>query len=109
MLKSLAIAFQMYSHIPIPSFEWDDKSKKYALCFFPLVGAVIGSVEYLWFFLAALLETPVLIGTAVATAIPFLITGGIHMDGFCDTVDALSSQASIERKLEILDFDKLSN
>ncbi|MBR3672625.1 MAG: adenosylcobinamide-GDP ribazoletransferase [Spirochaetia bacterium] len=102
MLKSIAIAFQMYSHIPIPSFEWDEKSRKYALCFFPLVGAVIGSLEYLWFFLAALLETPVLIGTAVATAIPFLITGGIHMDGFCDTVDALSSQASMERKLEIL-------
>ena len=102
MLKSIAIAFQMYSHIPIPSFEWDEKSRKYALCFFPLVGAVIGSVEYLWFFLAAILEAPVLIGTAVATAIPFLITGGIHMDGFCDTVDALSSQASMERKLEIL-------
>ena len=102
MLKSIAIAFQMYSHIPIPSFEWDDRSRKYALCFFPLVGAVVGSVEYLWFYLAALLEAPVLIGTAVATAIPFLITGGIHMDGFCDTVDALSSQASMERKLEIL-------
>lgn len=102
MLKSIAIAFQMYSHIPIPSFQWDDKSRKYALCFFPLVGAVIGSAEYLWFYLAALLEAPVLIGTSVATAIPFLITGGIHMDGFCDTVDALSSQASMEKKLEIL-------
>ena len=102
MLKSLAIAFQMYSHIPIPSFQWDDKSRRYALCFFPLVGAVIGGVELLWFHLAACLDAPVLIGTAVATALPFLITGGIHMDGFCDTVDALSSHAEAERKLEIL-------
>ncbi len=102
MLKSIAVAFQMYSHIPIPSFEWDEKSRRYALCFFPLVGAVIGGAECLWFYLAALLDAPVLIGTAVATAIPFLITGGIHMDGFCDTVDALSSQASMEKKLEIL-------
>ena len=102
MLKSLAIAFQMYSHIPIPSFQWDDSSRKYALCFFPLVGAVIGGVEILWFYLAALLDAPVLIGTAVATTIPFLITGGIHMDGFCDTVDALSSHQSMDKKLEIL-------
>ncbi|MBQ3320367.1 MAG: adenosylcobinamide-GDP ribazoletransferase [Spirochaetia bacterium] len=102
MLKSLAIAFQMYSHIPIPSFEWDDKSRKYALCFFPLVGVVIGMAEFLWFYLASFIDAPVLIGTAVATAIPFLITGGIHMDGFCDTVDALSSHADMERKLAIL-------
>ena len=102
MLKSLAIAFQMYSHIPIPSFEWDDKSRKYALCFFPLVGAVIGAVEFLWFYLASFIDAPVLIGTAVATAIPFLITGCIHMDGFCDTEDALSSHADMERKLAIL-------
>ena len=102
MLKSLAIAFQMYSHIPVPSFEWDERSRRYALCFFPLVGAVIGGIELLWFYLAALLDAPVLIGTAVATSIPFLITGGIHMDGFSDTVDALSSQADMERKLEIL-------
>ena len=102
MLKSLAIAFQMYSHIPMPSFQWDDKSRRYALCFFPVVGAVIGIIEFLWFNLAANLNAPVLIGTAVATAIPFLITGGIHMDGFCDTVDALSSQADMEKKLEIL-------
>ena len=86
MLKSIAIAFQMYSHIPIPSFEWDEKSRKYAL----------------WFFLAALLEPPLQIGPAVAPALPLLLSGGIHMDGFCDTVDALSSQASMERKLEIL-------
>ena len=102
MLKSIAIAFQTYSHIPVPSFQWDDRSRRYALCFFPLVGAVTGGAEYLWFYLAALLDAPVLIGTAVATAIPFLITGGIHMDGFCDTVDALSSHQSMEKKLEIL-------
>ena len=102
MLKSLAIAFQLYSHIPVPNVQWTEKNRKYALCFFPLVGVVIGGAELLWFYLASYLATPVLILSAVATAIPFLITGGIHMDGFCDTVDALSSQASMEKKLEIL-------
>ena len=34
--------------------------------------------------------------------IPLLVSGGIHMDGFMDTVDALSSHAPREKKLEIL-------
>lgn len=102
MFKSFGIAFQMYSRIPIPAFEWDEKSMRYIMCYFPLIGIVIGGFECLWFWLAGLLHLPSLIYAAVAVAIPFLITGGIHMDGFCDTVDALSSQQDRERRLEIL-------
>ncbi len=102
MFKSLAIAFQMYSRIPIPVFEWDEKSMRYCMCYFPLIGAVIGGFECLWFWLSGLLHLPTLIAAAIAVAIPFLITGGIHMDGFCDTVDALSSQQDREKRLEIL-------
>ena len=102
MFRSLMIAFQMYSRIPIPAFEWDEKSMRYVMCFFPLIGAVIGGFECLWFWLSGLLHLPQLVGAAVFCAIPFLITGGIHMDGFCDTVDALSSQQGRERRLEIL-------
>jgi adenosylcobinamide-GDP ribazoletransferase len=40
--------------------------------------------------------------SAVAVTIPVLITGGIHMDGFCDTIDAISSRQEKERKLAIL-------
>jgi adenosylcobinamide-GDP ribazoletransferase len=39
---------------------------------------------------------------ALAAAADFLITGGIHYDGFCDTTDALSSHQSREKKLEIM-------
>lgn len=34
--------------------------------------------------------------------LPVLVTGGIHMDGFLDTTDALSSWQPREKKLEIL-------
>ena len=39
---------------------------------------------------------------AVAVLIPVLVTGGIHLDGFLDTSDALSSWQTTERRLEIL-------
>ena len=38
----------------------------------------------------------------VMTALPVLVSGGIHTDGFIDTVDALSSYGDKEKKLEIL-------
>ena len=34
--------------------------------------------------------------------IPVLVTGGIHLDGYADTSDALSSYGDREKKLEIL-------
>lgn len=36
------------------------------------------------------------------TILPILVTGGIHLDGFADTVDALSSYSEPARKREIL-------
>ena len=102
MLNSLFIAFATYSRLPVPRVEWNDKNLRYAVCFFPLIGAVIGALEYGWYLLARLLECGDLLRGAVAAALPLLITGGIHADGFCDTVDALSSHADRERKLEIL-------
>ena len=36
------------------------------------------------------------------TLIPVAVTGGIHLDGFADTVDALSSYGDREKKLQIL-------
>ena len=102
MLKSLCIAFATYSRLPVPRVEWSERSLRYAICFFPLIGAVIGALEWLWLWLAGLLGCPALLRGAVAAALPLLVTGGIHADGFCDTVDALSSHKDREAMLAIL-------
>ena len=102
MLKSLFLAFTTYSRIPVPHTEWSEKNMRWCICFFPLVGLVIGVVEFLWLLLARILGLPLLLRGAVASVLPILLTGGIHLDGYCDTVDGLSSHQSRERKLEIL-------
>lgn len=102
VLKSLATAFLMYSKIPMPRVEWRDENRRYALCFFPLIGSVIGAVFLLWRWFCRWAELGVLLNAAICTAIPILITGGIHLDGFCDVSDAASSCAERPRKLEIL-------
>lgn len=102
MLHALVIAFSTYSRLPMPRVEWSEKNMKYAICFFPLVGAVIGAAVLLWIWLCGVLALAPFFRAAGCTALPLLLSGGIHMDGFCDTVDALSSHQSRERKLEIL-------
>ena len=101
-MKSLIIAFAMYSKVPMPRVDWEKKALAWALCFFPLVGAVIGAVLYGWMVLARYLGFGPLFFAAFALLIPIALNGGIHLDGFCDTCDALSSHQSRERKLEIL-------
>lgn len=101
-IYALIIAFSMYSAIPMPKIEWTKERMRYMLCFFPLVGAASGILLVLWKRFGAVIAGTGALHTAVLVLIPFLVTGGIHMDGFLDTADALASYRSREEKLQIL-------
>lgn len=90
----------MYCALPMPQFSWTARNMRYAICAFPLVGVASGTALLLC---GAVLggRTPLLFA-ALATLLPVLISGGIHLDGFCDTIDALSSHGEREKKLAIL-------
>lgn len=100
--NSFKIAFSMYSKIPMPKTDWNKRNMKYALCFFPVVGLAILALVMLWNYISLNLEIGNILHTAILVVIPILVTGGIHLDGFLDTMDALSSYQPIEKKLEIL-------
>ncbi len=102
MLRSLISAFLMYSRIPMPQVEWKEENRRYSLGFFPLVGAVCGGLLILLRAVCDMLNAGQLIFAAAAVFLPVLVTGGIHLDGFCDVTDALSSFAGKEKRLEIL-------
>ena len=101
-MKSVIIAFAMYSKLPMPRVDWEEKALSWALCWFPLVGLFIGAVLRLWLALAHWLGFGTIFTAAFALLLPIALSGGIHLDGFCDTCDALSSHQSREKKLEIL-------
>ena len=100
--KAMIIAFSMYSTIPMPQFTWQEKEMKYVFCFFPWVGAVIGALLVGWNRICEKAGIGQLAWVLVGTAIPLLVTGGFHVDGFMDTMDAFHSYQERERKLEIL-------
>lgn len=102
VFSSLVIAFSMYSKIPMPRVEWTEENRKYAICFFPLVGLVTGGLCYVWFLICGHLQAGTLLFSAGMAAIPLFLTGGIHVDGFMDTMDAMHSYLPREEKLRIL-------
>ena len=42
-LQTIAVAFAMFSALPMPQFDWNEKNMRYAMCAFPLIGVVIGA------------------------------------------------------------------
>ncbi|MFQ7443766.1 MAG: adenosylcobinamide-GDP ribazoletransferase [Gemmiger formicilis] len=97
-LQTIAVAFAMFSALPMPQFDWNEKNMRYALCAFPLVGAVCGA---LWC-VCGVLPLPAAARAAGFCLVPVWVTGGIHLDGYADTCDALSSYGDTAKKLEIL-------
>ena len=101
-LATVAVAFAMFSAIPVPQPVWNERNMRYALCAFPLIGVVCGLAWAGWAWLAGALAFPPLLRAGGLCLAPVLITGGIHLDGYADTSDALASCAEPARKREIL-------
>ena len=102
LFKSMIIAFSIYSKIPVPQFAWEEEDMEYMMCFFPWIGGVIGLVFYGWLALCENIQIGALCRACVAAAIPLIISGGFHVDGYMDTMDAFHSYQNREKKLEIL-------
>lgn len=101
-LETVIVAFSMFSALPMPKIDWNTRNMKYSLVAFPAIGAVIGLVMWAVSALVDLASIPGLLAGALFCIIPVLITGGIHIDGFADTIDALASHAEPAKKQEIL-------
>ena len=102
VLETILAAFSMFSAIPVPQVAWNQKNMRFLLCAFPLVGAVIGVVCVLWSKLCSFLSLPALLQGAGLCLLPVMLSGGIHLDGYADTWDALASHGDAETKQRIL-------
>ncbi len=102
VIRSLIIAFSMYTVIPMPRVAWNEKSMRYALCFFPFTGLLIGGLMWGWYALCIYLNINYVLRGIGLALIPVFLTGGIHLDGYMDTQDALNSRQDKEKMLAIM-------
>lgn len=108
-MDSFLIGLQFLTRLHVvKQTVWTEESFGKSVRFFPLVGLVLGlcyaGAAYLLFVLPAQfnLEMPVHIRAVVLAVLPILLTGGMHCDGFMDTVDGIFSGRNRERMLEIM-------
>ena len=101
-LETIAIAFSMFSSLPVPQITGNEKNMRYMLCAFPLVGVLCGVLFAGWCALCVRFDIPQLLRAAGMCVLPVLVSGGIHLDGYMDATDALMSHADVARKQEIL-------
>lgn len=101
-LYALGMCQSMFCALPFPWHGWEEKARDKMLCCLPVIGLEIG---FLWWVVGAValrLELPGLIGGALVCAVPYFLTGFMHLDGFMDVTDAVRSYRSLERRREIL-------
>ena len=101
IVRAFFMAFGMFTSLPCPWRPWDEDARDMMLVTLPIVGAVLG---LLWAALGSLgdaLLVPTL-NAALVAALPWLLTGFIHLDGYMDTCDAILSWRPLEQRLRIL-------
>ena len=86
----------------MPRVQWKEENRRYALCFFPLIGGVIGGIIYLLSFMCRYLGMTNIFFAALAVAVPFFVTGGIHFDGFMDVCDAMACMGDREKRISVM-------
>ncbi len=79
----------------------EEKELARSMAFFPLVGLVIGLILSAGYYLFSLF-LPKSITLWSTVGLLALLTRGLHLDGFADTLDGLASGGAKERILEVM-------
>lgn len=105
-MKRFIGILQFLTRIPIKIDIGFDEDFHKTMCYFPLVGFVLGILYFLiavislMFFDIDISSINVLVGTVV-------LTGGLHLDGVGDTFDGIYSYRDKDRILEIMKDSRL--
>lgn len=105
ILEPLALTLAFFSRIALPRALGEkirhDAKLGEAAAFFPVAGLIIAIPSALIWYLASLYLPP-LVAAGLAIGAGFIITGGLHEDGFADCADGLGATQNRERALDIM-------
>ncbi len=101
MLKILAMSLQFLTRFYVYRGDFDERAYGRAPMFFPLVGLFLG-VAWTILYLALTHLFPQPVTAAFLVLGMATLSGGLHLDGFMDTMDGIFSGRSREKMLEIM-------
>lgn len=96
------MCFGMFCGLPCPVRIWDEQARARMIACLPLVGGLLGCLWAAAAWGLAALHTPKTVWAAAMTVLPWLLSGGIHLDGYLDCCDAIFSRRDLETRQKIL-------
>ena len=112
ILRDLSLAIRFLTIFPIASFPLSNNSNQdeetltenfaNSMAFFPLVGMLIGVLLVVLRRIFYYLPISPLIGDALVLIVWIWLSGGLHLDGFADSVDGFSGGHNKEEILNIM-------
>lgn len=85
---------------PCPKKLWSETARRKMLVCLPLVGLLVGGIwAGAWLLLRG---APGPVRAAVCAAVPWLVTGFMHLDGYMDVCDAVLSRRDLPTRRRIL-------
>lgn len=102
MLTAFLLAAQFLTILPLKIKEFDKKKMAWAMAYFPVIGLLLGLFLCGINSLLCLLDFPALCVNIILVIALIIATGGMHLDGLSDTVDALASGKTKEEILGIM-------
>lgn len=102
LIDAVFMCFGMFTVLPVFYRPWDEKLRPLMTACLPVVGFVVGGIWLLAAWLCGALDIHPALGAAFIAGIPAFVTGGIHIDGYMDTADAVLSWRPLEKRLQIL-------
>jgi len=108
MIKGLILSIQFFMRIPIKiQVDFNEKNIRYCIFFMPLVGAIIGSLSSIIFYL--LEPHNKLIAAFLTLLTSIILTGGLHIDGLADTFDGFLANKDRQKTLEIMQDSRIGS
>jgi len=102
-MKSILIAFQFLTRIPIQVKDIKTADYPSSMMWFPIIGLFIGLILAAMYFAANLVGLSPEITAAILILILVIITGGLHLDGLSDAADGLYGGKNKDEILKIMD------
>lgn len=102
VLRGFVMCQSMFCALPCRCRVWKEEARTAMVACLPIVGVEIGLLWAGLWWLCSYFALPQMVTGFLLCAVPYVLTGKIHLDGFMDVCDAVGSCRDLEKRRNIL-------